>query len=515
MRVLEPEPVLLRALEQGLGPSPRWRDDSRVTLSGEGPVAAVRNGGNYDIIDLSADFLDTAEANATAFTVQAIAAYLRALAPGGIVSIPVSIRDFPVYALRVLATGASGAAGRRHRRSGGAHRGLSLCLERAHPAVQPPLGRRAHRRGAQVLRRALVRRVVVSGHGSGRRARQHLQRPAGGVVRQRRGHLGRARRFDRRRGAARCWRTRRRRRATAFNLAPITLDRPFFYAVLRLDQLDTILKRLEILPQAEIGALVNLAVLAQAVVIAVLVLLVPLVAPRRLRLPETGVLRPIVYFPALGLGFLFIEIFLIEKASLWLNDRTSGFALVLTGMLVFSGARQHAGGSADRDAASRASRWPCLVIVGLVRRGAGWRCSRRSSRRSTCPGSARAALVLAVLAPVSLALGLPFPLGLSRTGSGGAAALGLGAERRVLCGGDATRQPDCARGRLQPGSALRRGAVCDRAGDVSGNKEEPRVAASFSTITRRGVISAAGALCPGAPVARRVGLDARAPTRRR
>ena len=56
--------------------------------------------------------------------------------------------------------------------------------------------------------------------------------------------------------------------ARAFNLAPITLDRPFFYAVLRLDQLDTILKRLEILPQAEIGALVNLAVLAQAVVIA-------------------------------------------------------------------------------------------------------------------------------------------------------------------------------------------------------------------------------------------------------
>ena len=35
------------------------------------------------------------------------------------------------------------------------------------------------------------------------------------------------------------------------------------------------------------------------------------------------------------------------------------------------------------------------------------------------PWLARAALVLAVLAPVSLALGLPFPLGLARTGSGG------------------------------------------------------------------------------------------------
>jgi hypothetical protein len=35
------------------------------------------------------------------------------------------------------------------------------------------------------------------------------------------------------------------------------------------------------------------------------------------------------------------------------------------------------------------------------------------------PYLARAALVVAVVAPVSIALGLPFPLGLSRAGSGG------------------------------------------------------------------------------------------------
>jgi hypothetical protein len=204
---------------------------------------------------------------------------------------------------------------------------------------------------------------------------------------------------------------------SAFNLAPITLDRPFFYAVLRLDQLDTILKRLEILPQAEIGALVNLAVLAQAVVIAVLVLLVPLAAPSRLRLPEIGVLRPLVYFPALGLGFLFIEIYLIEKASLWLNDRTSGFALVLTGMLVFSGLGSM---TADRLAAAprRAIALACLVIVvwcGAVLIGL----QPAILATLDLPWLARAALVLAVLAPASLALGLPFPLGLEHTGSGG------------------------------------------------------------------------------------------------
>ncbi len=63
------------------------------------------------------------------------------------------------------------------------------------------------------------------------------------------------------------------------------------------------------------GALVNLAVLAQAVVIAALVLLVPLAAPGRIKVPRAGVLRSVVYFPVLALGFLFIEIYLIEEGQ--------------------------------------------------------------------------------------------------------------------------------------------------------------------------------------------------------
>jgi len=202
----------------------------------------------------------------------------------------------------------------------------------------------------------------------------------------------------------------------AFNLAPITLDRPFFYAVLRLDQLETVVKRLEILPQAEIGALVNLAVLAQAVVIAVLVLLVPLVARRRLHLSVIGVLRPIVYFSALGLGFLFIEIYLIEKVSLWLNDRTSGFALVLTGMLVFSGAGSML---ADRFASPHNGIMLAGAII-LVWCGAVFLALQPAILATLdLPWPARAALVLVVLAPASVALGLPFPLGLTQTGSTG------------------------------------------------------------------------------------------------
>ena len=202
-----------------------------------------------------------------------------------------------------------------------------------------------------------------------------------------------------------------------FNLTPITLDRPFFYAVLRLDQIGTILKRLEILPQAEVGALVNLAVLAQAVVIAALLLLLPLAARKRIQAPRMGMLRAVLYFPALALGFLFIEIYLIEKASFWFSDRTSGFALVLTGMLVFSGL-----GSLLSDRfATRPVQGIALVAAIVLTWCALVGVALQPAMLATLdwPFAARTALLMLLIAPVSLALGMPFPLGLNQAGSGG------------------------------------------------------------------------------------------------
>ena len=204
--------------------------------------------------------------------------------------------------------------------------------------------------------------------------------------------------------------------AAAFDLRPITLDRPSFYAVLRLSQLGTILSRLEILPQAEVGALVNLAVLAQAAVIALLVLVVPLLGGVRARAGSFGTGRAILYFAALGLGFLFVELFLIERASFYLNDRTSGFALVLTGMLIFSGLGSMTTGRFAANPARGAKLAIAVALVWCVAARFGLEPAMLASLE--LPWLARAVLVVAVIAPVSFALGLPFPLGLQRTGSG-------------------------------------------------------------------------------------------------
>jgi hypothetical protein len=415
VRVLEPEPELLRILRDGLDPVQPVGETPNVRIVDTGPLAETGQG-VYDVVDLSADFLDAAETNATAFSREAIVSYLHALAPGGIVSIPVSIRDFPVYALRMLST----------------VRAALLAGGIADPAAHVIVYRSAWNVRILIARDGwTAARIAAAREFCDDRSFDMSWYPGLDVAKARADIYNDlpAVSFDKGEVESDGPDDAIADEAQAilsglpspsrdqFNLSPITLDKPFFYAVLRLDRIGTILKRLEILPQAEVGALVNIAVLAQAVVIAVLVLLVPLAAPGRIRSRQTGVLRAVVYFPALALGFLFIEIYLIEKASFWLGDRTNGFALVLTGMLVFSGL-----GSAlsDRFAARPMAGMGLVTGVVLI-----WSAAMLLFLQPLIlatldwPFVARSGLLLLLIAPVSLALGLPFPLGLNRAGTGG------------------------------------------------------------------------------------------------
>lgn len=441
VRVLEPEPTLLHALHDGMGPSPPWHADPRTVVSGTSPLAAIRSRQRYDLIDVSSDFLDAAEANVTAFSVEAIADYLRALAPGGIVSLPVSIRDFPVYALRVLATARAALL-----RAGVSDPSAHVVVYRSAWSVRVLLSHDAWPAARIAALRKLCddRSFDVSWYPGidVRAARSGIYNDLPAVSFAT-GEMAAASPDDSiadEAGAVLAGKPSASR--ASFNLAPVTLDRPYFYAVLRLDQVGTLLRRLEVLPQAEIGALVNMAVLAQAAVIALVVLAAGFTSrvkrERSVGLqselaasagedgpaagaPSCAILsspasraRIALYFPALGLGFLFIEIALIEHASLWLNSRTSGFALVLTGMLLFSGLGSLAG---DRLAVPN-RRWVTLACLAVLLWCTVEIVAVQPAMLATLgwPWPVRWALVLAILAPVSLALGLPFPLGLSCLG---------------------------------------------------------------------------------------------------
>ncbi|WP_426954982.1 hypothetical protein [Muricoccus radiodurans] len=410
VRVLEPEPVLRDALLNGLATSPALPADERLRVSGESPLAAMLAGTRYGLIDISADFLDAGEVNATAFTAEAVKAAMGALEPGGILSIPVSIREFPVYAARVLATVRAGLLA-----AGIADPPSHVLAYRSAWSVRILASNRpwSAEDVAAMRRWAAERSFDISHH-------------PGLDVAAERAHLFNdlpAMSFDTGQVASDGPRDALADEAAAilagqptatgeaFSLDPVTLDRPPFFAALYLSRAATLLERLEVLPQQEIGALINLAVLAQAFVIAGLVLLVPLLGGARLR-GGAGVARPILYFAALGLGFLMIEIVAIERASLLLNDRTAGFALVLTGMLVFSGLGSMLAGG--QEAAPGRALALCTAVVIAWGAALAFLAEPLLLRAMDLPWAVRATIVLVAVAPVSVALGMFFPLGLAR-----------------------------------------------------------------------------------------------------
>jgi hypothetical protein len=362
--VIEPEPVLRHALLHGLGPSSPPAVDPRVAVSAAHPLTAA---GTYDLVDIAGDFLGADDQNRNVYTAEALAGFLARLEPDGMISVPVGIREMPAYAVRVLAT-----AREALRLAGVAEPARHVAVIRSAwnlrvlIARQPFDEARVQRLAAFADERSFDLSYAPGLPAEGREIWNDLPPIAlestsveqtgeaqDAVAREAEQVLAGIPPQD------------------AFDRSPVTADRPWLSPLVRLPALGAALNRIEILPQQEIGLLVNVAVLAQAIILAMVVSVLPLAARGSLRVPGPVLGRALIYFPALGLGFLLIEIAFIEHAALLLGDRTSGFALVLTTMLVFSGIGAMWAGRVA--APGRALRVAVLVAVGVLAAGAGRR----------------------------------------------------------------------------------------------------------------------------------------------
>jgi len=197
-----------------------------------------------------------------------------------------------------------------------------------------------------------------------------------------------------------------------FILAPSTQDQPFFHEILRLERIPDVLARIELLPRQEIGYLVNVAVLAQSALFALLVFLLPLMRRRGLGgIRAKNVLAGFGYFVCLGLGFLFVEIVLIERFTFFLNDPAPAFALVLSAMLIASGLGS-AFSSRFVPRPRAGIRLACGVTASLAA-ALGLLLSRLLDLALVWPDPAKAALAIAIAAPLGFFMGMPFPLALS------------------------------------------------------------------------------------------------------
>lgn len=209
-----------------------------------------------------------------------------------------------------------------------------------------------------------------------------------------------------------------------FDIAPAHDDRPYFAHSFRWRSLPELL-RLRGQGSAVLldsGYLLLVGALLQAIPLALLLVLLPLRAlPRAVGGAAPGFTRTRagLYFLALGLAFLLVEIATLARLTLVVGHPIIAVNVGLACVLLFAGMGSvHAqrwlshAGSDDAALARRARMAVHAIVFGLL-----WQFVVFGFVHAFASGAStvlRASLALLGIAPLAFAMGMPFPLGLAR-----------------------------------------------------------------------------------------------------
>jgi spermidine synthase len=197
-----------------------------------------------------------------------------------------------------------------------------------------------------------------------------------------------------------------------YDVRPVTDDAPFFWHFTPFGDVLSGYSDPIVLSDAEItvGERVLLLLLLVAIVFAAVFLLLPFVAIRGIwvGLPRKG--RSALYFTAIGLGFMFFEITLIQRLTLFLGYPTYSLTVTLASILVFTGVGAYLSGRYPH----RANRVGLLLIGVLAVLTLFYQFGLPPITDALLgwPLGGRVLLSFIVLAPLGVCLGHFMPLGL-------------------------------------------------------------------------------------------------------
>jgi hypothetical protein len=195
-------------------------------------------------------------------------------------------------------------------------------------------------------------------------------------------------------------------RAYPYNVAPVDDNAPFFFFTLKTDQVlhDGGLQR-------GIDWKVNLGVVVLGIVFAIslVAVVVFLVGPMALRGGRRQRVLPLLYFVAVGLGYILVEIAFIQRFVLFLGHPTYALTVVIFLLLLSSGA----GSLSSRRWLPNAARgWIPLVILVLAIALYTWGLTSLLTSLIGLPFFVKLVVSAVVLVPLGFAMGMPFPTGL-------------------------------------------------------------------------------------------------------
>jgi spermidine synthase len=192
-----------------------------------------------------------------------------------------------------------------------------------------------------------------------------------------------------------------------FDTRPLTNARPYFAAYVKPGDLPRVTDRLELL-QDEWGYLLIWATLAIACLAALTLVLIPLVFGWRTFFSRNpGKFRTIVYFACLGAGYIMVEVGLISDFMLALSNTTVSASVLITGMLVFSGLGAFA---SERFLPRARSLMPKIFLaIGALLIGYGLLLDRVLDLIGTFPYALRLVFCFTLIFPPAFLMGFPMP----------------------------------------------------------------------------------------------------------
>ena len=190
-----------------------------------------------------------------------------------------------------------------------------------------------------------------------------------------------------------------------FDVSPVSDDRPFFFHFFKWSKLketyESMGKKWQ--PFVEGGYLVPV-IFVQALILSFIFILLPMYSFKRLKKKIHGKYKILTYFLCLGMGYMFIEIALIQKFILFLGHPTYAIAIVIFSLLLCSGAGSFFSERFDlRKVIVGLSALTLIYLITLlylfnILLGQGL--------------FTRALISLLVISPIGFLMGIPFPWGI-------------------------------------------------------------------------------------------------------
>jgi hypothetical protein len=198
-----------------------------------------------------------------------------------------------------------------------------------------------------------------------------------------------------------------------FDITPVSDNRPFFFYTVQPRDLAAFILQTGS-QSADLKVNVALPKLFDAMIVSIIAVVIILILPPLVlgtRLPgERSVRGFLLYFLAIGMGYILIEVAMIQKFVLFLGHPTYALTVVIFSMLVSSGLGSYASRKLIGGAPGRLI--GALVTVALLVTVLAAIVQPVLSAGVGLPFAVKVLATVLMLAPAGFAMGLPFPTGL-------------------------------------------------------------------------------------------------------